>query len=281
MKYLEKPELEGGKLIADKRNRLEKHLIPFFGDTPLSKITSFDVERHKKHRLAQQSSRRGDTRSAKAKECAVTDANPETINKELAFLPHFFAKAVEWGWIDRKVAKVKRLKLDDARIAYLTTEQIDRLLEMAHQDQNAEIYPFMVIGLETSMRMMEILSVRLEHIDLERRAIFIPQAKTGAREQPITAYLADFLRGYVESAEPGEIWLFPSKSSASGHVMNIQKPFRRVVAAAGLPPPKTVIRHTLRHTAITHLVQSGVDLPTVQRISGHKTDAITPKLHRR
>jgi site-specific recombinase XerD len=32
-----------------------------------------------------------------------------------------------------------------------------------------------------------------------------------------------------------------------------------------------VVRHTLRHTAITHLVQAGVDLPTVKRISGHKT----------
>ena len=35
--------------------------------------------------------------------------------------------------------------------------------------------------------------------------------------------------------------------------------------------PKEVVRHTLRHAAITHLVQTGVDLPTVQRISGHKT----------
>lgn len=52
--------------------------------------------------------------------------------------------------------------------------------------------------------------------------------------------------------------------------MNIEKQFRRVVAAAGLDP-KEVVRHTLRHTAITHLVQAGVDLPTVQRISGHKT----------
>jgi len=33
---------------------------------------------------------------------------------------------------------------------------------------------------------------------------------------------------------------------------------------------KQVVRHTLRHTAITHLVQAGVDLPTVKRISGHK-----------
>lgn len=31
------------------------------------------------------------------------------------------------------------------------------------------------------------------------------------------------------------------------------------------------MRHTLSHTAITHLVQAGVDLPTVKRISGHKT----------
>ena len=52
--------------------------------------------------------------------------------------------------------------------------------------------------------------------------------------------------------------------------MSIEKAFRRVVAAAGLNP-KEVVRHTLRHTAITHLVQAGVDLPTVQRISGHKT----------
>lgn len=46
--------------------------------------------------------------------------------------------------------------------------------------------------------------------------------------------------------------------------------FREVVKAAGLNP-KQVVPHTLRHTAITHLIQAGVDLPTVQRISGHKT----------
>ena len=64
--------------------------------------------------------------------------------------------------------------------------------------------------------------------------------------------------------------MFPSPASVTGHTVNINKPFRRVVKAAGLDPKK-VVRHTLRHTAITHLVQAGVDLPTVKRISGHKT----------
>jgi site-specific recombinase XerD len=41
--------------------------------------------------------------------------------------------------------------------------------------------------------------------------------------------------------------------------------------------PKQVVRHTLRHTAITHLVQAGVDLPTVKRISGHKTLAMVER----
>ena len=51
------------------------------------------------------------------------------------------------------------------------------------------------------------------------------------------------------------------------------KPFRRAVIAAGLDP-KLVTPHVMRHTAITNLVKAGVDLPTIQQISGHKTLAM-------
>jgi len=155
-------------------------------------------------------------------------------------------------------------------MVYLTTEQIARLVECAKADKSETVYPFIVIGLETSMRKSEILSIRRENINLERRVIYIPKAKAGAREQPITKSLADFLTGYLDALPPSPGWLFPSLVARSGRVMNVQKSYRRVVIAAGLDP-KQVLKHTLRHTAITHLVQSGVDLPTVQRISGHKT----------
>ncbi len=124
------------------------------------------------------------------------------------------------------------------------------------------------------MRRGEILSVRWEHVDLARRVIHIPKAKAGARDQPITGVLADYL-GELRAMMPGAVWLFPA-DSASGHRINIEKPFRRVVAAADLNP-REVTRHTLRHTAITHLVQAGVDLPTVQRISGHKRLAMVAR----
>jgi len=118
-------------------------------------------------------------------------------------------------------------------------------------DDRAQIYPFVVIGLETAMRKSEILSIRREHVDLNRRVIHIPKAKAGTREQPITAHLGEFLAAYAAALQPGNPWLFPSPGAKGGQ--------------------------TVRHTAIIHLVQAGVDLPTVKRISGHKTLAMVER----
>ena len=71
-------------------------------------------------------------------------------------------------------------------------------------------------------------------------------------------------------------WIFPSpkpKLSKTGHRNRMRKPFERSVARAGLDP-KRITPHVMRHTAITNLVQAGVDLPTIQKISGHKTLAM-------
>ena len=80
----------------------------------------------------------------------------------------------------------------------------------------------------------------------------------------------------MDTLPEGTSWLFPSPRAKHGHTVNIRKPFLRVVEAADLDPNQ-VVRHTLRHTAITHLVQAGVDLPTVKRISGHKTLAMVER----
>ncbi|HLZ67676.1 MAG TPA: tyrosine-type recombinase/integrase [Aliidongia sp.] len=53
----------------------------------------------------------------------------------------------------------------------------------------------------------------------------------------------------------------------------MDKAFRDAVKEAGLDP-KLVTPHVMRHTAITALVKAKVDLPTIQRISGHKTLAM-------
>jgi integrase len=249
--YITRLEEEAGKNIPKKQKQLAQHLVPFLGTKPLNKIATFDVARFKKHREDQ-------------------NAKPATINRELAVLSHLFNKAQEWGWISAKPAKIIRYREDKGRIIYLTPEQCSRLLEAATQDQSPHIYPFIMIGLSTGMRRMEILSIKREHVDLPRRRIFIPEAKAGSRDQPITSELAEFLEAHIAALPKGTDWIFPQIGSRTGHVVDIRKGFRRTVTRAGMNANE-VVRHTLRHTAITHLVQAGVDLTTVQKISGHRT----------
>ena len=275
-KYLDRLKESGGKDVKAKTHRLNLHLVPFFGDMPLCKISGFDIERYKRQRQQEAVIVRPRGKTIERTPGKASTATPGTINRELAVLSHLFNLAIEWGWMDRRPAKIKRFQEGQGRITYLTAVQVTRLVECAKADASPIIYPFIVIGVETSMRKMEILSIRREHIDIQRCSIFIPKAKAGSREQPITKHLADFLAGYVAALPPGSPWLFPSMGAASGHAIDIRKPFRRVVEAAGLDPD-LVVRHTLRHTAITHLVQAGVDLPTVKRISGHKTLAMVER----
>ncbi len=255
IKYLERLRDERDYKCKERRIRL--HLMPFFKTFTLSKISPFDVERYKKKRL---------TDALKIRRKGLT--SQATVNRELAILSHLFNKSVEWGWIEKIPCRVKKYKEDNQRTTYLTAEQIQRVLEIAKEDQNQHIYSYMFIALNTAMRHMEILSLKKEDIDFNRMVIQIREAKAGAREQPMSNELAEFLREYT-SWHKGT-FLFPSPKSCTGYLKEIRKPFARVIETAGLDP-KEVVRHTLRHTVITHLVQAGVDLPTVKRISGHKT----------
>lgn len=281
-KYLLRLPLEGGKDLKMKASRLNLHLVPFFGDTPLSKISGFDIDRYKHKRQQEVSMRGGDRLSAVVKKegakaaKAAPSTSPGTVNRELAALSHLFNKAIEWGWIEARPAKIRRLKEGSGRITYLTVEQTKRLIECAKDSDNPHLYPFIIIGVETSMRMMEILSIRKENVDVDKRMIYVPKAKAGKREQPITRHLAEFLKGYLAAIPKAVEWLFPSPGARCGHAVDIRKPFIKAVIAAGLDPEQ-VVRHTLRHTAITHLVQAGIDLPTVKRISGHKTLAMVER----
>lgn len=71
---------------------------------------------------------------------------------------------------------------------------------------------------------------------------------------------------------PEHGWIFPSRIAKpkQPHRLSLAKPFRRAVVRAKLNPAK-VSPHTMRHTGISRLVMAGTDIPTIQKISGHKT----------
>ncbi|MGK2910474.1 MAG: site-specific integrase [Sphingobium sp.] len=153
----------------------------------------------------------------------------------------------------------------------MTKLQAEKLMQAAKVDIDERLYLFVAFGLNAAMRHSEIVATRYDQVDFQNNRIFIPQAKGGAREQPITASLAAQLdeRRRIEPDKTG--WIFPSvNKSKYPHRKNMDAGFKRAVVAAGLSPSK-VTPHIMRQTAITRLVQANVDLLTIQKISAHKT----------
>ncbi|WP_443027154.1 tyrosine-type recombinase/integrase [Sphingomonas sp. LB3N6] len=177
-----------------------------------------------------------------------------------------------WGWIARdKVPVIDRLREGPGRIIALSDEQCASLLEGALVDQDTDLWLFVLICLQTSMRHGEARRLRWEHYDAHRRRFYIPEAKAGERDQPIPSSLAAALERTMQErgATKGYVFL-GGPGSSTGYRHTFRKAFQRAVKRAGLDVAK-VTPHTMRHTAITKLVKAGVDLPTVQRVSGHKT----------
>jgi integrase len=251
---------DGLKDITNKKIAM-RHLDAFFGDMVLSQITVDDINVFKAKRSSETTRVGGDRKTGKGG--FDRPVAPATLLRELAVLRHLFGFIVGKKWVP-SMPVVKGFKPDNERLTYCTNEQIDKILEYAQvASRSPNIYPFMLLGFTTGMRMDEILEIRLENIDVDRKMIYVPHAKKGQRDQPLTPSVAEYLSQY--KGQTG--WLFPSDTSKTGHVVNIKKSWCTVVRAAGFDP-RQVIRHTMRHSVATHATRI-TDLKTAQRITGH------------
>lgn len=244
---------EGGRIIARKTQHVNSRLKPHFKQYRLDSVPDKAVATFIKARLDE-------------------GARPSSINRELATLSHMFRCACRWKWITRdKVPSIPKQKEGPGRIIALSPEQSRKLLDAAAMDQDADLWLFVLICLQTSMRHGEARRLQWQHFDEHRQCFHIPEAKAGERDQPLPDDLVAVLKAKRENLGVDSGYLFTAgPGSKSDYRHTFRKAFRRAVEAAEMDPDQ-ITPHVLRHTAITTLVKANVDLPTVQRVSGHKT----------
>ncbi len=252
--YLAEMDSTGGKNVAQKRVHVLRRLKPELGDVTVEAITETHVGRYAKRQID-------------------AGASPSTVNRDLATLSHMLTTAVRRRKLARAPCRIPRLAEPRGRITTLSTVEVERLTHAARRDVHPELWLFVEFALNTGMRAAEMVAARFDHIDWDRHRLFIPRAKAGDRHQPITPHLAQLLRQEQAARTEKQGWIFPSRTSKSGHIPQFNEPFRRAVLAANLNP-KFVTPHVMRHTAITRLIEAGTPLATVQLISGHKTIAM-------
>lgn len=256
-RYLDRMETTGGKNLKAKRVHVHQRLVPYFKDQRADTLSTFTVDGYKK--------KRQDAGAASG-----------TVNRELATLRHLFRDAVRAKDLKAVPCTFSLLKEPAGRNVVLTDTECDSLLAAAVADQNPDAWLFVAFATNTPMRHSEIVRARFDQIDWSRRLLRIPKAKAGERDQPLTPALVAMLQRERDQRDDRDGYIFAApraRTRTEGHLIVMRKPFRRSVIRAGLDPQR-VTPHVLRHTAITKLVQAGVDLPTIQRISGHKTLAM-------
>lgn len=246
-----------------KRDELcSMHLKRFFKDIWLDKLTPHDIEKYKIKRLDD---------GVKAR----------TVNIELRCLSNMLRKAVEWSHlIDNPFSKIKLLKQHKKPPRFLTKEELKKLIDVA-TPRYKNIIKLLV---NTGLRDSELRHIKLEDIGFENRTMTVHAGKTkDFRVLPLNeeAYTElSFLRDKFYSTtrkpriimrtEDQNIYVFCDE--AGNPIKKLTSPITKTAKKAGL---KGVSPHTLRHTFASHLVMSGVDLRTVQRLLGHKNISTT------
>ena len=124
------------------------------------------------------------------------------------------------------------------------------------------------IGFYTGMRLGEVVGLRWEHVNLDGLVFRLEKTKTGAPlELPITRQLAAILeRRREENGGSLEGWLFPSSSSATGHLYHLANYYKAIGEAGGAK----FWYHGLRNAFIT-VAERDLMLPhaLVKRLVNH------------
>ena len=118
------------------------------------------------------------------------------------------------------------------------------------------------------LRVSELVHLRTEAIHSQRMLIRVNQGK-GKKDRYtlLSKRLLDELRSYWRQNRFCE-WVFPGKSLSRPMAVNTaQRIYYRAKDRAGVTHGHGI--HSLRHSFATHLLEEGVDLPTLQRMLGH------------
>ncbi len=238
-------------------NYFANHLLPFFGATPMGRVTPGEVSRFVSCKLEE-------------------GLQPSSINRYLGTLKHAFNLALQWeipGVQKNPLQRFRLLKENNQLNRFLSPEETLRLKAALTESANPDLASIVGLLLVTGARKTEVLEARWDQFDLERRQWRIPRAKSGYhRFIPISDAALQLLRtrAALEIESP---WLFPNPATGKPYV-EIYNAWNTARRQAGLADVRI---HDLRHSFASSLVNGGTPLYEVQKLLGHSSIRTTER----
>jgi integrase len=204
-----------------------------------------------------------------------------TANYRKAVLSAAWKHGMRHDVMDNDPTRLVKMTATKPRKVKWTRDQVKQFLNTAYSD-----YKFRSIGLivhmayEWAQRIGDMRVLTWDKLDLDAQRIDLTQSKRGADVHlPITDSLTQMLikqkedfgfQQYVAPMPTPTIGYYPPYP-----IDRIDGAINAVKDAAGLPDNLTAM--DLRRTAITEMIEAGVDLAGVMQVSGHKSpNSVSP-----
>jgi integrase len=203
--------------------------------------------------------------------------SPASVNRELATLRRALRLAQEWKVIDR-VPRIRFLKGEREREFVLSHRLEAKYLAATPQP----LQDVAILILETGVRAGEGAGLPWQNVHLEPAvhaqrgyiAIRDGKSKNAQRNLSLTARAAEMLK--ARKAAANSPWVFPGESpDAPILVSSLDHQHDEVRTALKLPAD--FVLHSLRHTMLTRLGESGADAFTIMRIAGHSSVTVSQR----
>lgn len=197
-----------------------------------------------------------------------------TVKNELNVISAVFEHARgEWDMeLVNPVRGVRRPQDDALPRRVPSDDDLKRLYIEIRRSRSLHLYPVVVLAIETAARLGELLALTRSDISFAKGLMSLTRTKNGSpRLVPLTVVAIDTLRG-VEGMEEGgdqsKCPVFPCSPDAIKHA------FKSAARRANLGH---LSFHSLRHYAVTRLINAGFGPTEVAHISGHKTVSLVQR----
>lgn len=218
-RYLEEVSVTKASHKADVSR--SQHLHSALGEYRVHTLTSIILAQYKAKRLL--------------------SVGPQSVIHELNLLHRAYKTAAEeWGVVlPNGIPRTKRPSMPKGRDMRVPPEDVDRLVAVTESPELKVIIRF---AAETAMRRGEIVGIRWEHVNLQRRSVYLPETKT---DQPRTVPLSSVALDLLESMGPEDAGKVFSLAPDS-----VTQAFKRAAVRARMGE---VNFHDLRHEFSQHL----------------------------
>ena len=167
---------------------------------------------------------------------------------------------------------------------FLTRDEVRLMLDVAEKQndiRHKRTATMLKLIYACGMRVSELVELPINCINFDRKQILIKGKGRKERVVPIAQEAIDCVFDWLKIRSKiiglrKSKFMFPSNISISGHITRdaFFKNVKKLALLSGLDETK-VSPHTLRHSFATHLLNSNVDLRSIQSMLGHENIGTT------